>query len=80
MDKVVVGIVGFFVFVGVFCLFGLLVGYPVKWLWNYLMPELFPSANIAHEITFWQAIGIYLLAGLLFRAGGAINTNTKSSS
>lgn len=78
MDKFVTAFGGFVIFVVILAVIGLIVGYPIKWLWNYLMPELFPSANIAHEITFWQAIGLYLLAGFLFRSG-SVNTNTKSS-
>ena len=38
-------------------LFGLL----VKSLWNWLMPELFG----VHPITFWQALGVWLLSRLL---------------
>lgn len=38
-------------------LFGLL----VKSLWNWLMPELFGL----HPITFWQALGVWLLSRIL---------------
>ncbi len=40
----------------------LLFGYGLMWLWNWLMPELFdlPMLN------FWQAVGIFVLAKILF--------------
>jgi hypothetical protein len=50
---------------------GLLIGYPVKWLWNGLCPELFSLP----PITFWQALGLYILTGILFR--GSESTNKK---
>jgi len=40
----------------------LLFGFPVKWLWNWLMPTLFGLRGI----TFLQAVGLMYLAGLLF--------------
>lgn len=47
----------------------LLVGYPVKWLWNWLMPMMFDLP----EVTFWQAVGLATLSGILFK-----NTNFKN--
>lgn len=46
--------------------------FPVKWLWNYLMPGLFHL----REITFWQALALNLLCGLLFRT--KLNNEKKS--
>lgn len=50
--------------------FSLLFALPVMWLWNCLMPEIFGLTTI----TFWQALGLNVLSGLLFRS-----TNTNSS-
>ena len=44
-------------------LFIFLFGEAVKYLWNWLMPALFTGA---HLITFWQALGLLLLARILF--------------
>ncbi|MFW6272701.1 MAG: hypothetical protein ACOC2U_02840 [bacterium] len=44
--------------VGVALLFSL----PTMWLWNWLMPTIFGLT----KITFWQALGINILSGLLF--------------
>lgn len=49
----------------------LLMGFPVMWLWNYLMPNIFGLK----QITFYQAIGINILCGILFKDG----SSSKSS-
>lgn len=36
-------------------------GFPAKWLWNWLMPSIFGLK----EITFWQAIGLQILAYII---------------
>jgi len=36
---------------------------PVMWLWNWVMPDVFELT----EITFWQAFGLSLLSGFLFK-------------
>lgn len=41
---------------------GVLLALPTMLLWNWLMPEIFGLI----EIGFWQALGINLLAGILF--------------
>jgi hypothetical protein len=45
-------------------------GFIVQGLWNWLMPALFGL----HGITFWQALGLFLLSKILFggfhRGGG----------
>jgi hypothetical protein len=47
----------------------ILLGFPLMWLWNWLMPTIF---NLP-EITFWQALGINALSTILFKQ----NLNTK---
>ena len=49
-------------------LFSLLIAFPIKWLWNGVMPDMFGLP----EITFWKAYGMYLLFHLLLR-GVTIN-------
>lgn len=44
------------------CLTGFIFGYPVMWLWNWLMPTIFGLTRI----TFWQSFGIVLLTRLIF--------------
>lgn len=49
--------------VGLFLIVALLVTFPTMWLWNWLMPTIFGVV----KITFWQALGLNLLTGVLFR-------------
>lgn len=48
--------------------FSLLIAFPIKWLWNGVMPDMFGLP----EITFWKAYGMYFLFHLLLR-GVTIN-------
>jgi hypothetical protein len=60
---VLLGIIGF-------TAFALLLGAIIMWLWNWLMPMVFHLGII----TFWQAVGLAILARLLFGSfhhGGA---------
>jgi hypothetical protein len=41
----------------------MLLGLPLQLLWNWLMPDLF---NLPY-ISFWQAVGLNLMAAILFR-------------
>ncbi len=63
------------VFVGLIfaILFALVFGFLVKWLWNFLMPELFGIK----QITYWQAFGMVILAKLLFGTFGAHGHDRK---
>jgi hypothetical protein len=55
--------------VGLIVLAGILLALPLQLLWNWLMPTLF---NLP-VITFWQALGLNMLAGILFKS----NINIK---
>jgi hypothetical protein len=46
----------------------ILLGFPLMWLWNWLMPSIFGLPFI----TFWQALGLNALATILFKS--TINT------
>ena len=49
----------------------IIIGFPIKWLWNWIMPNLFGLP----EISFWMALGIALLASILF--GGVVKVKTN---
>ena len=49
----------------------LLLAWPVKLLWNWLMPVIFGLPLI----TFWQAAGLMLLISILFRWSLSVKTN-----
>ena len=52
-------------FIVLFALFGVILGYAVMLLWNWLIPSIFN----AQTITFWQALGMLILAKILFGLG-----------
>ena len=41
----------------------IILGFPTMWLWNWLMPKIF----ILPKIDFWEALGVNLLCGILFK-------------
>ena len=51
-------------------LFSLALAWPVKLLWNWLMPLIFGLP----AISFWQAAGMMLLVNILFRWEVSIKT------
>lgn len=56
-------IIGFVISgLGTAVIFGLLFGYFVQILWNWLMPSIFSLG----KITYWQAFGLVLLSRLIF--------------
>jgi len=59
------------VFVGLTtaCVLGLIFGLIVMWLWNALMPGIFNLPSIGY----WQAVGLFILAHLLFKSPGHHN-------
>ena len=60
---IVKGIIGAALFVA-------LAGTAIMYLWNNLMPQIFSL----HEITFWQAMGLLVLAKIFFHSGGGCGT------
>jgi hypothetical protein len=51
--------------------FYIIFAFPVMLLWNWLMPVIFGLT----EITFFQALGLMLLCGLLFKSTGYTSGN-----
>lgn len=58
---------GMFLGVIFVALCALVLGLPLMVLWNWLMPTLFGLT----KITFWQAIGLNILTGILFGRSSA---------
>lgn len=55
------------VILAIVLIMSLVFAFPVKWLWNYLMPELFALK----EISLWQALAMNMLAGFLFKSNSS---------
>ena len=54
--------------------FGLLFGWIVVWLWNWLMPAIFGLPTI----TFWQGVGLFILGKILFGGFSSHSDSSKS--
>jgi len=67
-------IVGIIIF-GAIAIAGLaiLFGFVIMWLWNWLMPEIFGLTTL----TYWQAVGLFILLKLL--VGGCGRGGRKNS-
>ena len=44
-------------------LMALIGAYPTKWVWNWVVPEIFNLPTI----DFWQALGLNILSGILIK-------------
>jgi len=49
-------------------------GFAVQWLWNTLMPEVF---NLP-EVSYWQAVGLVILAQIFFGNHSSYGGNSRS--
>lgn len=65
-------VVGALVIVAALLFVAVLIGFPVMWLWNWLVPTLFGLPTI----TFWQAVGLHFLIGLVC-CSSSTSTKTK---
>ena len=68
-------IVGIIIF-GAIAISGLaiLFGFIIMWLWNWLMPEIFGLATLSY----WQAVGLFILLKLLLGGCGSGSSSKKS--
>ena len=67
----VVGAGLLFIFLGAFV--ALLLALPTMWLWNGIVPNVFGLP----VITFWQSLGMCLLARFLFGTGSSSSSSSK---
>lgn len=63
MGKVISWVGGIIIVILLIGGFSLLMALPTMWLWNWLMPAIFGLK----VITFWQALGLNFLCGILFK-------------
>ena len=68
-------IVGMVIF-GIVAITGLaiLFGYIIMWLWNWLMPEIFGLPSLSY----WQAVGVFILFKILLGGCGSGGSSKKS--
>ena len=61
----------FLIFLFCAALIAVILGLPIMWLWNAIIPEVTGAATI----NFWQALGLCFLCNLLF--GNNVKVKTK---
>ncbi len=65
MEKFLTGLFAVFGVIGLVVLIMVLLAFPVMWIWNYVMPDIFGLP----QITVWQALWGGILMRLLFGTG-----------
>ena len=51
----------------------ILFGFVIMWLWNWLMPDIFGLTTL----TYWQAVGLFILSKILIGCGGGKHHKSK---
>ena len=67
IERLAIGILGALAVAGIMLVVAALYAFPVMWIWNYLMPELFALPVIG----FWQAFWGTFLCSLLFKSSAS---------
>ena len=62
MEKFITGLGVFTVTLGIILLASFITAYPAMLLWNWLMPTIFGLTTL----TFWQTLGLIILAHIIF--------------
>lgn len=60
-------------FIIIMMIWAFIIGYPVKIIWNWIMPVIFELPRI----TFWQAWGMFFLSTILFKNVSFGNESNK---
>ena len=63
MTDFIAAILGVIIYITILAI---ILALPVMWLWNWLIPEIFVNP-VLNTITFWQALGLTFLCGILFK-------------
>lgn len=66
LQSIIVGLFAFIGFIGIILVIGLLIAFPVMWLWNGCLVGL--VAGITPITSVWQALGLILLTSFLFKS------------
>ena len=64
-EKTMGKVLEFLLAIGIMLIVVVIIGLPVMWLWNWLMPLIFGLT----KISFGQAVGLSFLGNMLFNIG-----------
>jgi hypothetical protein len=73
MEKLFTAVVVAFIGAVFIAVIGVVVAYPLMLLWNWLVPAIFGLKTI----TFLEALGLYLLCGIVFKSPISIEGNSN---
>ena len=57
------------VIIGLSVVVGLVMAFPVMWLWNWILPEV--TGGMIGQLNVWKAWGLNVLVGILFGSKGS---------
>jgi hypothetical protein len=66
VDMVFWRLFGLLVVIATVVLSGLLLGFPLKWCWNFVVPYV--TNGVVPEIGFWHALALWLLSSTLVQS------------
>ena len=69
MNNIIGVALGGLMVIGILLLVGLLIAFPIVWIWNAVVVAIFGLP----AISWGQALGLYVLSGLLFKNTSATN-------
>lgn len=75
LAKIVLVLLGLALTFAMVVLGAVLFAFPVKWLWNYVVPYLFHGVP---ELDFWHALALGMLCGMLFKSSSSSSSSSKS--
>lgn len=61
--------------IGAVIVLAVLMALPTMWLWNAIVPDI--TKNAVTELTFWQALGLNFLCGILFKSSGFSHSKSE---
>lgn len=67
MERLLVPLISLLLFIPIIVVISFVMAFPVKWLWNYLMPVVFGLP----VISVWQAWALNILCGFLFKGSNS---------
>ena len=69
MNSLIEKVIVFIGIIGLIVIIAIILAFPIKWLWNWLMPVIFSLP----KITVWQSLGLIILSGLLLKSTNSNN-------
>jgi len=66
IETLVAGVMGTLLVVVAVLLPGLLLGFPLKWCWNFVVPHI--TSGALPEIGFWHALALWVISSMFVKS------------